>query len=225
MKISEKTLNYLKNFASINPSILIKKGNILSTVSPQKNIMARAVVEEKFPVDFCIYELSRFLGTISLFDDPDFNFGETSVTIKSGNQSTKYGYADRECIQTPPSDEIVIDETDIEFFLDVENFTNIAKACSVLQLPEVAFVGDGQKISLQALDSSNQDADSHKVDVGVTSDVFKMIMKPENLKLMSRNYDIKISPKKVIEFSCAPDLKYWIATEASSTYVKGGKDG
>ncbi|MDP7195681.1 MAG: DNA polymerase, partial [SAR202 cluster bacterium] len=68
MKLSKHTLNMLKNFSDINMSIEIKKGNLLRTVSVQKNILAQAELEDEFPKDFAIYELNRFLGAVSLFD-------------------------------------------------------------------------------------------------------------------------------------------------------------
>ena len=46
MKLSEKTVNLLKNFAGINQSILFKKGNKLRTMSVMKNILAEAEVED-----------------------------------------------------------------------------------------------------------------------------------------------------------------------------------
>ena len=61
MKLSEKTVNLLKNFASINQSIAFKKGNTLRTMSVMKNILAEAEIEEEFPKDFAIYDLVQFL--------------------------------------------------------------------------------------------------------------------------------------------------------------------
>ena len=58
MKISKYTMNMLKNFSDINMSIEVKAGNTLRTVSVQKNILAESAVEETFPQDFAIYELS-----------------------------------------------------------------------------------------------------------------------------------------------------------------------
>jgi hypothetical protein len=54
MKISESTFEVLKNFSTINPSLSFKTGNVLRTVSPQKNILASAVVSESFPQDSAI---------------------------------------------------------------------------------------------------------------------------------------------------------------------------
>ena len=44
MRVSTNTLNVLKNFAKINPSIVIAEGNVLKTISPSKTIMAKATV-------------------------------------------------------------------------------------------------------------------------------------------------------------------------------------
>ncbi len=55
MKLSEKTLSLLKNFSTINQSILFKHGSQLRTISVMKNILAEATVAEEFPKDFGIY--------------------------------------------------------------------------------------------------------------------------------------------------------------------------
>ena len=54
MKLSEKTLNLLKNFSTINQSILFKKGSSLRTISVMKNILAEAVLEDEIPRDYGI---------------------------------------------------------------------------------------------------------------------------------------------------------------------------
>jgi len=90
MKISQQTLSILKNFATINGNILVRAGSNLSTISPQKNILANANVAESFPLEFAIYDLSQFLSAVSLFEDADFDFAEKYVTISSGRRSIKY---------------------------------------------------------------------------------------------------------------------------------------
>ena len=92
MKLSKHTLNMLKNFSDINMSIEIKKGNVLRTVSVQKNILAQAELEDEFPKDFAIYELNRFLGAVSLFDDPELEFNAKSVNIGTTKHSADSVY-------------------------------------------------------------------------------------------------------------------------------------
>ena len=86
MKLSARTLQILKNFASINKSIVFRKGNILSTISPNKEILARAQINETFDIECAIYELPRFLGTLSLFNDPDIQFDTNHLKIIDGKQ-------------------------------------------------------------------------------------------------------------------------------------------
>ena len=221
MKISNETLNILKNFSSINNSILIrpKEGDVgkISTVSTQKTIMAKAIIKEEFKKECAIYELSRFLGTVSLFDDPEFEFEDNHVLISSGQQATIYRYADPQSIVAAPEKDVTIVDPDVEFYLNVDDLSSLVKGCSVLGLPEVAIVGDQEHISLQAMDSKNPNSDNHKVVVGKTDKEFNMILKPENLKLVNSNYNVRVSAKGIVEFSNSY-VSYWIATEASSTF-------
>ena len=50
MKLSDKTINLLKNFSTINQSILFKHGSKLRTISVMKNILAEATIDEELPV-------------------------------------------------------------------------------------------------------------------------------------------------------------------------------
>ena len=102
MKLSKHTLSMLKNFSDINMSIEIKEGNVLRTVSVQKNILAQAELEDSFPQDFAIYELNRFLGAVSLSDDPEFRFNGKSANIGTTRHSVDYVYCDPSMIVTPP---------------------------------------------------------------------------------------------------------------------------
>ena len=62
--ITPQTVEVLKNFCTINKSIVIKPGNTISTLSINKNILAIAEVEEQFDSQISIYDLGQFLGGI-----------------------------------------------------------------------------------------------------------------------------------------------------------------
>ena len=83
MKLSDKTLSLLKNFSTINQSILFKKGTKLSTISVMKNILAEATIEEELPKDFGIYDLNQFLNGIELHRPsiPQLDFQDDSYVI------------------------------------------------------------------------------------------------------------------------------------------------
>ena len=90
MKLSEKTLTVLKNFAGINNSILVKQGTQLRTMSVAKNILAEAEIDEEFSRQFGVYDLNQFLNGLSLHQDPDLDFTEESyLTIREGKRRVK----------------------------------------------------------------------------------------------------------------------------------------
>ena len=223
MKLSKHTLNMLKNFSDINMSIEIKKGNILRTVSVQKNILAQAELEEEFPQDFAIYELNRFLGAVSLFDDPEFTFNGKSTNIGTARHSVDYVYCDPSMIVTPPENNITFPEPEVKFTLSQDALSQIMKASNVLGTPEIAVEGGphpNDVIRLKALDVNNDSTDTFKVVLDERSDnKFRFVFKTENMKMLPGNYDVEISSKGISHFTMqGQKLQYWIATESSSSF-------
>ena len=223
MKLSKHTLNMLKNFSDINMSIEIKKGNILRTVSVQKNILAQAELEEEFPQDFAIYELNRFLGAVSLFNDPEFQFNGKSANIGTNTHSVDYVYCDPSMIVTPPENNITFPDPEVKFKLSQDALSQIMKASNVLGTPEIAVEGGphpNDVIRLKALDVNNDSTDTFKVVLDERSDnKFRFVFKTENMKMIPGNYDVQISSKGISHFSLqGQKLQYWIATESSSSF-------
>lgn len=222
MKISKQTIDVLNNFASINPSIVVKSGvAALSTISPQKNILATAQVVEKFDSGFAIYDLKQFLSAISLFDDPDFTFEDKYVTISHGRRNVKYFYADPSMITVPPDKEYTQPKTEVEFEITAAQLAEILKAASILQAPEIAVRSDGKnKTKVVATTVKNSTSNEFDVEVDHTSDVpFQMVFKSENLKMMPGDYKVAISSKGLGQFvSDKLQARYFIATETSSKY-------
>ena len=74
MKLSESTLSLLKNFSTINQSLLFKQGSRLRTISVMKKILAEVTIDEEFPKDFGIYDLNQFLNGLGLHQSPELDF-------------------------------------------------------------------------------------------------------------------------------------------------------
>ena len=223
MKLSKHTLNMLKNFSDINMSIEIKKGNLLRTVSVQKNILAQAELEDEFPKDFAIYELNRFLGAVSLFDDPELEFNAKSVNIGTTKHSADYVYCDPSMIVTPPENNISFPDPEVKFTLTQDSLSQIMRASNVLGTPEIAIEGGphpNDSIRIKALDVNNDSTDTFQVVLDEKSGhTFRFVFKTENMKMIPGNYDIEISSKGISHFSLqGTELQYWIATESTSSF-------
>ena len=219
MKLSEKTIKILKNFATINPSLLVYPGDTLTTMSPSKSIYAKVTVEENFPTRFAIYELSKFLGVTSLFKEPELDFGDNQVKIVSGRQSVSYTYTDPSMVVAPdPNKDINFPVAEVEFSISQEELQRVVRASGVLQLPDIAVIGNGETITVTATNSKNPTADVFSIEVGTTDKVFNMIFKVENIiKLISSNYDVKISSRGLSKWS-ANNIFYYVAIEAASSF-------
>ena len=149
MKLSDRTINLLKNFASINQSILFKQGNQLRTISVMKNILAEANIDEDFPQDFGVYDLSQCLNSLGLFQEPELNFtGESFLNIKEGKQRSKYFFADPSVIVSPPEKSITLPSVDVEFTLRSSQLDRLLKAAGVYHLTDLSVIGDGKELSL-----------------------------------------------------------------------------
>lgn len=218
MKVSEKTFDVLKNFSSINQSISVKAGNVVRTVSEQKNILAQAVVTESFPKDFAIYDLNQFLGLASLFEDGNYDFGDGSVTISEASNKSRYTYTDPSMVTTPPEKNLELPSKEVEFLLKFADLKKVISAANQLGLPEVVVRGEGGQVTLVATDTKNPTSNEFAFDLTVPSDkTFKFIFKVENLKMIQDDYDVSISAKGISHFK-GKVAEYWVATESGSEY-------
>lgn len=219
MYLSQETITLLKNFSTINQSILIKEGNKLRTMSAMKNILAETQIEEAFDRDVAIYDLNQFLNCLSLIPGAEIHLESNSIVIEDDTNSVDYRYSDPSVITTPPEKELKLPSEDVCVVLTEEHLETVKKASAVLQIPDVSFVGDGQTIHLAVRDKKNSGSNSYSIEVGETESVFQFNLKVENLKLLSGDYDVIISQKNLARFqSHSRPLVYYIALEPDSTY-------
>ena len=221
MKLSESTLSLLKNFSTINQSILFKKGTRLRTISVMKNILAEATVEEEFPKDFGIYDLPQFLNSVVvLYNNAEFDFAnENHVVIKEGRMRSKYFFADPSVIVTPPEKTLTLPSEDVTFDVSTEQLDKLLKAASLYQLSDLAVVGGDGVVKLLVRDKKNDASNDFSIVVGETNDVFSFNFKVENIKILPGNYEVVVSSKLLSRFTSKnQDLIYYIALEPDSTF-------
>ena len=217
--ISRPTIEVLKNFCSINKSIVIKPGNTIATLSINKNILAIAKVEEQFDSQISIYDLGAFLGGLSLFDSPKIDTTESNyVTVSdtAGRSKTRFFYADPDIITQPPEKEINLPSCDVDFILPANALQQLQRAASIYQLPDLCLHADGDQMLLSVTDRKNETSNSYSVQVDgmpmENTDKFCYCFKVENLKLLPGAYHVYISNQNVARFE-GEDIKYFIALE------------
>jgi len=226
MKISPDTLLILKNYSSINQSLLFTQGSTLATISNQKNTLAEAKVAEDFPSNFAIFDLNEFLSVVSLFNDPTFEIEANHVRIseQNGKSNVRYYFADPSMIATPPPDKSrmlnALSSAEVKFLLTESDFQSLLKASSVLGVNELAVESDGNYSRLVVFDVKNKSSNDFAIDLDEANGTsFRLIFKVENLKLLKGSYEVAISSQLLAHFKNTDiDLDYYISLEENSEY-------
>lgn len=223
MELKESTLSILKNFAGINPNIVIAEGNTLKTITEAKNVLAQATVEEDFPKTVGIYDLNEFLGVLNLVDVPQLSFDDdyAVVTDSSGRSKVKYFFSDIEMLTTP-SKSITMPSEDVKFYLDAGTLNKLKRASSTLGHTEVSVKPSGSGvIELSIVDSQNVTSNTFSIEVDgeYTEANFNFVLNINNMKIIDGDYDVTISSKLISNFvNKSVPIQYWIALEKSSTF-------
>jgi len=224
MELSNFTMQVLKNFASINSNIVIKPGNTIMTVAEAKNVLASATVDETFPVEFGIYDLSEFLSVLGLVDSPRVKFSDNWVVVgdQAGRASIKYFFSDPENL-TSPEKVIAMPSSNVTFTLDQTTLNSIKRAASVLGHSEVSITGTRDLITLSVIDKDNSTSNVYSINVDGTADTdtYNFILNISNLKLMPADYKVEISSRLNSQFTrlkLEKEVKCWVALEKSSSY-------
>ena len=217
--LSKKTLDVLKNFSTINSSIVFRKGSTVRTISNAENILAKFTGEEVFPADFAIYDLSQFLSGISLFNDPQLEFTSSDfVSIRGGRQSAKYYFSDPEItLKSAPEKNVKFPGADLQFNLTGDDLIALQKASAVYGLPDLTFQSEEglDTIKLILRDKENDTSNTYDLTVaGCATGTYSLDVKIDNIRVLPGDYSIKVSQALITEWTNTNvDLTYYIALE------------
>lgn len=166
--VSETVSKILKNFSQVSNSVLLREGNQQRTMVPGKSVLVTAEFPEAWPRETGIYDLSQFLGTMSLFKQPELTFGDDAMTIEQGKSRIKYRYSDPSTIKVPPDKTLKVSEPSVEFVLTADALTQIIKTCNLLSLDVVTLDVDtdrAQQVIIRAGNSKNLISHAFQYDV------------------------------------------------------------
>lgn len=216
MKLSNETINILKNFASINTNLLIREGSELRTIGTSKGIFAKAKIAETFPKEFAIYDLNSLLSLLTLMDDQDIEFGEKSLTVSKDEGTFEYFYSSPTIVVSAPTKEIEFNSF-FEFNLTQSDLAMLMKAIAIVGAETLTMVSDGKKARLIAGDRKNSSSNSYSKNIGECDDAFECIIPVSNFIVMADNYKATIADKKLIHLKGeTKGVEYFIATDPSS---------
>lgn len=222
MELTEKTLSVLKNYATINPNIVVSPGSELRTIASAKNVMGNATVDNEFTQAFGIYDLNEFLAVLDLVEGPRLKFNEDHVLVgdSTGRSRVKYYFTDPELLTTITKD-ITMPEAEVKFKLDKTTLNKVVKAANTLGHSEICISVVDSTLNISVVDPKNSTSNLFSIDIDgdYSSENFKFFILKDNLKLLPGDYNVEISSKLISRFSNSDNnLEYFIALEKHSTF-------
>ena len=226
MNISDETLDVLKNFASINPNIVISPGQKLKTISEAKNIMASAEIVEEFPQEFGVYDLNEFLSVLSLVQPAELSFDDKFTIISStgdNRSKIKYFFSEPEILTTPQKD-INMPECEFGILITESVLDQIRKAAAVLGHSELVLTGENGVVTSTVLDERDSTANTFSMELDGDNECkneFKFVINIANLKLLPGDYFVSISSKLISNWtnvSRSAPVNHFIALEKTSEF-------
>ena len=214
MQLSERTISILKNFATINDSLLFSAGSVQRTIDSMDTIQCDAKLDEDFPISFGIYDLRTFLANVAALKNPDITFGPSYLTITDGTITIDYFYASPKTIKSPEEGSINLGSPDVKFTLTNQTFQRLIKIADLNGMPILQVIGKNGEIIMRATDKTDT---SNKVDMKVdsfTGDDFSVTFTIDNLKLLPDDYEVSLYVDGLCIFeNTGKTLKYYITLD------------
>lgn len=227
MQLSKRTLDILKNYSNINEGIVIKTGNVISTVSGTKSVLAIAKIDESFENQAAFANLNILLSVLDK-SSPEADFTEKSVVIKSKYGKDTIKYASPEVIVTP-SDQMETKlsklKAVLKFELNKDQLDNVLSKANIMGLPHIVVLPEDGNVILRAIDRENSSTNTSDVIVGEYSEDadFRFFFLRDNFKMLPDSYEVSVYKENVAKFaSKTQDLTYFVALEAKGSYYKAG---
>jgi|688.fasta_scaffold388247_2 hypothetical protein len=220
MKLSDNTLSVLKNFSSINSGIVLQKGNIQKTISPEKSILVEVELEDSLPEQFGIYDLNQFLGNISTLNSPELTFSDSAVIMNDGEIKFNYYSCSINLIVSPPDKELKLKQTDVSFSLTNIVLTKLLRLAAMNNLTHLSVVGKDGEIRLQTHEKANDTSNHASFKLNdYSGEDFSASFKVDNIKLIPGDYDVEIQLGAFAKFTAISGvfkdkIKYFIALES-----------
>lgn len=223
MKLDNWTKTVLENFSLYNEGMVFVPGSVQTTKSPRA--VAFSYLQQEFPQEFAIADLSTLKSALGLFADPDIEFGDKSLIVKGDSESLEYGYAAKDTIKHFDTSKTIPVKDDVQFGLKWEQASRVLKAASILGFPEIAFQSKGGKLVLRTWNAKKPTASGFSIELGETTQEFAFVFRLEDMKFIPKDYAVTLSFKKIAKFQATdgkgdPEVIYYVGAEESSAVPK-----
>ena len=211
-----RTIEVLKNFASINRSILIREGNVIRTMNPEKTVFAISEIEDNFPRQFGIFDLNQLLSSLSLMDDPELTYESDHILMKKGGAGIKFFYTNERHIKAAPAKNVQLPDTIMKFTLERSVLEKLLKASAVMKLSNMYITDKGVVCRNPDTTGNEYTCPIENFDIPEGSDTEGKIfnINIDSLKILPDTYDVYVTKVALRLVSQANKTEYIIMLNA-----------
>lgn len=226
--LTKDTIEILKNFHEINPSLFFEEGNILRTIDFDSTIMSRAEIDIDIPFDFAILDLKAILQVLPHFKEPYIEFQQEGLKIFNNDEDTpkkkkslskkdftSIAFTNSDFVTKLENDRAAMPSVDVQFTLFSEDILRMRKVAHSLKLDTIEILGRKGEIIIKARSSKKGSIHTFERRVGETNSTFQCILLERNLKILPRQYQVDVSFEGLIHFK-SDKLEYWTGVEDGS---------
>lgn len=226
MQFSKDTLNILKNFSTINSSLMLTKGQFVMTRTINGTTYAEAKINDKIDFDVAIYDLNGFLSVLSLVGESANIDLDTdgNIAIKNERSTIFWPAADPSTISYPKK-AITFPVANIIFDLKGEDLQQLMRVSRSMQIDTLGITNEDGKIIIRGYNKAADSANMKVLYSLVVGDYdgtneFEFFINIGNMKMQPADYKcmIAVSGKQAaIKFE-GSHAAYILAFEADSTH-------
>lgn len=216
MILTSKTKDILKNFNSINTQMLISPGKVIRSKAVSDDLLAYATIEDEFTETCGIHDLSKLLGVLSIFTEPNVDFKSNVISVYTDRQRINLTAAHPSMIKEPLDYDVELDGS-VEFDLSALDLAKVVKATSMLNQSEIVLRGRDGTLSFEGTNLKDPTSDTFTLDVGKTDKTFCVYLPRDRFIFMNRDYRVTVSNEVGLKL-VSPDVTYYIC------YIAGESD-
>jgi len=216
---SEVEINVLKNFASVNPSMVISPEG-LGVINTAKSVIANYPFAKPYAFEeFGVYEVPELLSVLGALSNPVIEANDKYLLIKDGESKTRYFTTAKDLLPKVPAVENKFSQVkcELDFTLPAEKLAALFKMAAIIKAEWLFLESDGKKIRLTV--GKELDTSSNTFDVTITADIAandleKPVKVPlSDLKVLPGGYDVKISTAGISRWTADVGATYYIGVK------------
>jgi len=218
-QFTEKEITVLKNFAGVNPSMIVDaKG--FKVINNSKSVIGFYDFDKEYSFeDFGLYETNEFLTIIGAMGNPEIDVNEKYLTIANGKDKVKYFTTAQNLLPKVPNvaNKFKDIECELQFTISADKLNLILKMAGILKSKYIFFESDKKKIRITAGDELESSGNNFEVvlEEGITANNLKEAVKITlaDFKIIPSEYKVELSTK-ISKWTSTLGVEYFVGVAA-----------